>query len=323
MKTDFGANNGARMSPGWLLGVGLLLAGAGVVQGQVPGQRIELDAARVVAGESRQIDWPLRDSPVTSILSVVSSPEIPFPIRVDLGTSGGGPLRLTVPPATPPGEYQIEISARASDGRALKAGLHVAVAAVTVPKSPTGNPPVILMNGWQFNCANQGSTAADSAGTFGALASVLGPSVLFFNNCAYRDIPIEQLAGQLAVYIAGLTYTDGTPVAQVDLVTHSMGGLIARAYLAGLRLSGSSWTLSPPLNPGVRKFVEIVEPNFGSFLAADGSLLIATTVQSSEMIPGSAFLWNLATWNQWGTIFAGWMPLRLSEMRGPSFLVSH
>ena len=62
---------------------------------------------------------------------------------------------------------------------------------------------------------------------------------------------------------------------------------------------------SPPLNPGVRKFVEIAEPNFGSFFAADGSLLIAATVQSSEMIPGSAFLWNLATWNQWGDDLRG------------------
>jgi hypothetical protein len=94
------------------------------------------------------------------------------------------------------------------------------------PGNGSLNPPVILMNGWQFNCTDQNSTVADSVGTFGAMASALSPSVLFFNNCAYGDIPIEQLAGQLAPYIAGLTYPDGTPVAQVDLVTHSMGGLI-------------------------------------------------------------------------------------------------
>jgi pimeloyl-ACP methyl ester carboxylesterase len=299
MKKALGSKNGL----GWLC-VGLL-AGAGAMQGQVPGQRVTLNAAQIVAGESKSIEWPLRETRISSIVSVASSPEIPFPIRVDLGSDGGGQLQFRVPPATPPGDYQLEITGRLNDGRPLRAALLITVAAVTVPRSATGNPPVILMNGWQFNCADQNSTLADSVGTFGAMASALGPSVLFFNNCVYGDIPIEQLAGELAVYIASLTYTDGTPVTQVDLVTHSMGGLIVRAYLAGLRLNGSSWTLAPPLNPRVRKFVEIAGPNFGSFLAADGSLLIATTAQSSEMIPGSAFLFNLATWNQWGDDLRG------------------
>jgi uncharacterized protein (TIGR03437 family) len=305
MKTDFWSNSAARIVPGWWLAVGLLLSGAGPVQAQTLGPPITLSSVQAVAGEAKQLDWPAEAARVVSIVSVRSTPELAYPFRVDLGINGNGPMRLTVPPATPPGNYEIEITPRADDGRTLSAKLRLTVGSVVVSKSLTGNPPIILLNGWQIFCgADTGSTLMDSTSTFGPMASLLeaSASVLFFNNCAYNDPTIEQLAGQLSVYIAGLTYTDGTPVTQVDLVAHSMGGLIARAHLAGLQANGS---LSPPANPGVRKFVEIATPNFGSFLAANGSLLAAAGTQSSEMIPGSAFLWNLATWNQRGDDLRG------------------
>jgi len=121
-------------------------------------------------------------------------------------------------------------------------------------------------------------------------------SWLFFNNCVFGDISIETLASRLNDYIAGLHYTDGSPVTQVDLVTHSMGGLIARAYLAGLQSGGS---FAPPANTRVRKLIEIATPNFGSFLAPN------IGVQTSEMYPGSTFLWSLGTWNQGGDDLRG------------------
>ena len=81
-----------------------------------------------------------------------------------------------------------------------------------------------------------------------------------------------------------------------------MGGLIARAYLAGLQPNGS---LATPLNPRVRKLVEIATPNFGSFFAANFSLITGAGTQTGEMIPGSSFLWNLARWNQGGDDLRG------------------
>jgi len=81
-----------------------------------------------------------------------------------------------------------------------------------------------------------------------------------------------------------------------------MGGLIARSYLAGLQANGS---LSPPFNPRVRKFIEIATPNFGSFLAANYSDLLANGTQAAEMVPGSSFLWSLGTWNQRGDDLRG------------------
>jgi uncharacterized protein (TIGR03437 family) len=158
------------------------------------------------------------------------------------------------------------------------------------------------MNGFQLSCTGStDSTLIGSQDTFGQMAALLqsdGASVTFFNNCAYgNDVAIEQLAAELGAYISALRYTDGTPVTQVDLVAHSMGGLIARTYLAGMQSGG---VLAPPLNPKVHKLVQLAAPNFGSFLT---SLLGGT--QTGEMTPGSAFLWNLATWNQHGDDLRG------------------
>jgi pimeloyl-ACP methyl ester carboxylesterase len=158
---------------------------------------------------------------------------------------------------------------------------------------------VILLNGWQPLCgdSDSGSTLSDSRSTFGDLGFLIeadGAPALFFNNCAYEQLhgvlPIEDLAEQLGLYIKNLRYTDGTSVPQVDLVGHSMGGLIARAYLAGKRKTVGSF--APPPVHKVRKLITIATPHFGSFLAS------SIGVQSPQMMPGSQFLWDLATWNQ-------------------------
>jgi triacylglycerol esterase/lipase EstA (alpha/beta hydrolase family) len=79
-------------------------------------------------------------------------------------------------------------------------------------------------------------------------------------NCS-----IEDLGNSLGQSLGLITNDDGSDVAQFDLVTYSMGGLIARAYLSGLQFDGS---LASPLNPHIRKLVEIATPNLGSFIAA-------------------------------------------------------
>ncbi len=240
---------------------------------------------RVTAGEPRAIPSPLRSPQL-----IRTNPPLRFPPLIRAENGG---LRVTFPPATPRGDYNILVRGLDLSGREASTTLRVTVKAVSI--FATGKTPVILMNGWQFVCpSNPDSTVAGSQGTFGQLASLLqsdGIPVVFFNNCLYgQDVPIETLAGQLAAYISTLTYTDGTPVPEFDLVAHSMGGLIARAYLAGLQPDGAA---VPPLAPKIRKLVQLAAPNFGSF---DANLLSST--QTAEMTPGSRFLWNLATWNQ-------------------------
>jgi len=191
------------------------------------------------------------------------------------------------------GDYQVEVALTTQGGQSVVANIPLRVEPFTIQSTNILKTPVILLNGWQASCFNNTASTLDaSVGTFGQLASLLqsdGIPVAYFNNCSFGDVPIETLASELGNYIGTLMYTDGTPVTQVDLVAHSMGGLISRAYLAGIQTDG---TTSPPPYPGVRKLILIATPNFGSFQAT------SVGTQVPEMIPGSAFLWNLARWNQ-------------------------
>ncbi len=177
---------------------------------------------------------------------------------------------------------------------------------VTVPAGAT-RPPVVLLNGWQTGFTNSCPVAASSATTFGNLAQYLVsdgvPVVYLFDNCLEDpNQPIETLANDLGNFLNSIKYDDGTQVPQIDLVCHSMGGLIARAYLAGMQ---SDDTFSPPASTLVRKLVLIATPNFGSFVAGNYAYSIVAGSQSAELVPGSAFLWNLATWNQRGDDLRG------------------
>lgn len=286
----------------WILAAALALCIQNAAFGQTPTNPIALDAIRAVAGESRSATSKGESVSIASITSVRLTPTLTYPIRLDLlGESGRQRLRITIPPATPAGAYTVQFVGRAVDGQEVSGSLDLVVDAITVPFASSARVPAILLNGWQISCVGTGSTVADSQDTFGQLAPLLqqdGVPVLFFNNCAYGDITIEQLATQLNSYIVSLRYTDGTPVAQVDLVTHSMGGLIARAYLSGK--SQVSGTFAPPANHRVHKFITIATPHLGSFLASAYSWLVwlIDPVQAPEMELGSQFLWDLATWNQ-------------------------
>ena len=231
-----------------------------------------------------------------------------------------------------PGDYTVTLSATSATGEIRGAAVDV----ILNPMQPIPNgwpvPPVILLNGWQIpqnlsELVSAGTCPVSQASdTFGSLESQLMtgqsvpvysaflptingagvPAVYFFDNCVEdTNGLIESLGSVLGQVLDLIKYENGTLVPQVDLIGHSMGGLIVRAYLSGLQTNGVPW---PPANPRVRKFIEIATPNFGSFLAADYSdliLLAGTQTQTAELIPGSPFLWNLATWNQRGDDLRG------------------
>jgi uncharacterized protein (TIGR03437 family) len=149
--------------------------------------------------------------------------------------------------------------------------------------------PVLLVNGFQAACPDAGES-----GTFDNLPTLLqqdgAASVSFFDVCDYPGANIPTLAGLL-------TATLQSYPAPVDVIAHSMGGLVVRAYLQG-------WTtspyLSPPINPNIQHLVLLGTPNFGvsnNFLSL-ASFVPWTTTQVSEMQFGSSFLWDLGTWNQ-------------------------
>jgi len=196
-----------------------------------------------------------------------------------------------------PGEYAVTVSAVDQSGEQRTAAADITVDALPVVPSGGSTPPVVLLNGWQFSVLPPSTcpiAPTGSVATFGSLASQLvAPQVYFFDNCVEQSVngsSIEELGITLGQFLNMIEYAGGALVPQVDLVSHSMGGLIVRSYLAGLQANDG---LSPVLNPRVRKFVEIATPNFGSFLAANYSDVIASGTQAAEMVPGSAFLWSL------------------------------
>ena len=158
------------------------------------------------------------------------------------------------------------------------------------PVPRTTLPPVVFINGYQFE-----GCPTTFAGTFGIADQVLqanGEVSLFFNTCSLPGTAtIEDLGAAFATFLAGLQYTDGTPVTQVDVVAHSMGGLVLRCYLSGKQ--DASGVFQPPASTNVRKAVFLATPHFGTPIAS----LLPVGTQVVEMASGSAFLFALDTWN--------------------------
>src|SRR5580704_16840716 len=218
---------------------------------------------------------------------------------------GGDQILLGASLRMKPGEYTVTLSAsNASSATGVAATesqttLTVVVKPrVTVPNGST-RPPVVLLNGWEEGFTGACPVAASSSDDFGNLASYLVsdgvPVVNLFDNCVEDPgQQVETLGNDLATFLNSTTYDNGEQVPQIDLVGFSLGGLIARAYLAGLQPDES---LLPPTTTLVRDLVLIATPNFGSFVAANYAVELTGT-QSAELVPASGFLWNLATWNQ-------------------------
>ena len=217
----------------------------------------------------------------------------------------GDQILLAVSLAMKPGEYTLALSATNEAGENRGAILTVTVDALAPVPSSATEPPVILLNGWQPPSLLPPSSCPilPASDTFGNLEDYLQsdgvPVVYWFDNCTVcQNCAIETLGSDLSQAIASIQYDNGTPVPQVDLIAHSMGGLIIRSYLSGKQTTSGAF--DPPINPKVRKAIFIATPHFGSFqadnLAAD--VLFFAGSQTNEMKPGSQFLFDLAKWNQ-------------------------
>src|SRR5580704_7313390 len=199
-----------------------------------------------------------------------------------------------------PGEYTVTLSAKSEAGEERQAALTMVVQPRQAVPSGSTRPPVVLLNGWEVGFTNSCPISNSSTDTFGNLASYLVsdgvPIVYLFDNCVEDpNQPIEVLGNDLGTFLNSIQYDTGAQVPQIDLVGFSLGGLIARAYLAGLQPNES---LTPPTNTLVHNMVLIATPNFGAFAAGNYASEIQTGTQSGELVPGSSFLWNLANWNQ-------------------------
>lgn len=222
----------------------------------------------------------------------------------EVGHDANGDLLIAASLTTEPGEHIVEVSMVSDGGEERTATITVGVDPLLAVQDGTTKAPVVLLNGWQRpNFNSTCPIAVDGpVSTFGALNRLLSadgvPAVYFFDNCVEcQDCTIERLGNRLRDVLNLIRSTDGTLVPRVDLIGHSMGGLIARSYLAGLQEDGS---LLPPSNPRIRKLVQVATPNFGASLNP-----FNFGTQLSELYPGSRFLWSLATWNRRGDDLRG------------------
>jgi uncharacterized protein (TIGR03437 family) len=162
-----------------------------------------------------------------------------------------------------------------------------------VPK--TANPPVVFLNGYQSGCTAD-SSFSSNFGSADKLLQSAGLVTLYFDNCTVTGSPtIEAVGIAFGKFLAALKYTDGTPVTQVDVVAHSMGGLIVRCYLSGKQDTAlAPATFIPPATIPIRRAILLGTPHFGTALAN----LLGSDKQSLAQSLGSQFLFDLATWNQ-------------------------
>ncbi|HEY6340933.1 MAG TPA: IPT/TIG domain-containing protein [Bryobacteraceae bacterium] len=224
-----------------------------------------------------------------------------------IGQDRSGRMVLAASPRAKTGEYSVTLSAISATGEQRQAVVALAVAAPdAVPTGSTRNP-VVLLNGWEEGFTGSCPISSSSSDTFGNLASYLVsdgvPDVYLFDNCLVDPNQlVETLGNDLGTFLNSIKYTNGQQVPQIDLVAFSLGGLIVRAYLSGLQSDGA---LTPPFPTLVGNVVLIASPNFGSFVAGNYAIAITAGTQDAELIPGSALLWNLATWNQYSDDMRG------------------
>jgi len=101
----------------------------------------------------------------------------------------------------------------------------------------------------------------------------------------YEDGTIEELAGRLVDFVESVKQATGAQ--QVDMVGHSMGGLIARYAIQRLGLDKS-----------VRALITLATPHQGSYAAE-----YANTIQTKQLRPDSSLLkgLNADDWRQYST----------------------
>ncbi len=130
-----------------------------------------------------------------------------------------------------------------------------------------GRPPVLLVHGY---FSNRGILSA-------VVRALRAAGVRAVRTPNFRGIlaPIDELAGQLESHVARLLAESGEP--RLVLVCHSMGGLVARAWLAR---HGAG---------RVAKLVTIASPHHGTGLA-----VLGVGPNAEQMRRGSAFLAALA-----------------------------
>ena len=136
--------------------------------------------------------------------------------------------------------------------------------------------PIILVHGW-----NGSEFSWPPPEALEKVKARLHRDIYYFTYntgiALFRYPPLEVVTEQLEHYLANFK--------RVDIVAHSMGGLVVRQYL-----------LQHGRGP-IRRVVFLSTPHYGTnaaeLLADVASVSSVGNLQANEMMPGSDFLWRL------------------------------
>jgi YVTN family beta-propeller protein len=208
-----------------------------------------LDFGTVSIAETKQLQVQIQNTGDAPLIGSVSlSPSDVFAIAgpTDFFVLGGqsAPVSVNFAPR-----------ARTKFSATLKVSSNVGES--IIPMSGVGEKvAVVLVHG--FN--------SDPTTAFGEMKPLLSGTanldVFTFDYSAdtklTHGLPIERIAANLASFIAGLTANQG--IDRVDVVAHSMGGLVTRAYIADMAIQNG---VLVPYAGNIRKLVTIGTPNYG------------------------------------------------------------
>ena len=281
---------------------------AGLLSAQTPSHPLAINQSHysVTAGGRIAIDAPLESFSFmrSAKTRIARAANRTFPVAPN---PAGDQVLMGVPLTTQPGDYSVTLSFTNDAGEQRSAAINLTVEPFARPAAGSSTPPVVLLDGWQLTSVfSSCPMSSDSSGTFGNLQSYLlsapnfVPAVYFFENCTEcPGCPIEKLGADLSAFLTSL----GAP--QVDVIAHSMGGLIVRSYLSGKQQT--SGVFSPPATAYIRKAIFVATPHFGSFQADSPivATLFGNNAQTTQMQRASQFVWDLATWNQFSDDLRG------------------
>jgi len=136
--------------------------------------------------------------------------------------------------------------------------------------------PILLVHGW-----NGDESSWPDGRRLLALENRLGRDIYYFNYrtgaLPNRYPPLEAMEEHLERYVKSFP--------EVDIIAHSMGGLLVRQYL------------SHHAEHHIRRLLLLSVPHFGAdaagILAELASVAATGNVQAQELQPGSDFLWQL------------------------------
>jgi pimeloyl-ACP methyl ester carboxylesterase len=151
---------------------------------------------------------------------------------------------------------------------------------------PPSEVPVVLVHGI---CGDPGSFGSMADLLTSAGVTVAPPFNYGLLSGNLSDVRIEELATLFAGHIRDVLANTGAN--QVDVVAHSMGGLIVRAWMAGLV------TVPVPYEGQIRRLISVGTPNYGIRFLFARTRITCSVAQAEQLTFGSEFLWELH--DQW------------------------